>query len=78
MVTLTRLIVSPHYRRQTFLVKPFKGFCKKLSRAREIKMQEEYISKLSEFPSVERVAQVKDVVDAVELKLRGGMLLMAL
>lgn len=41
-------------------------------------MQEEYISKLSEFPSVERVAQVKDVVDAVELKLRGGMLLMAL
>ena len=31
-----------------------------------------YLSKIKEFPSVESVAKLKDIVDGAEIKLRGG------
>jgi hypothetical protein len=57
---------KPGYLREKLLIKPFKGFCKKLSRTKEVKMQEGFLAKMSEFPSLESVDKIKTIVGGVE------------
>ena len=56
--------------------RPFKGFCKTVKkRTTDARMKwesESYLSKLKDFPSVKSVNKLKNIVDGVEIKLRGG------
>ena len=74
-INLLELAWWSNYLKQVMYVKKFfikliKGFYKTLSRAKDVKIQQEYLAKMSEFSSPESVDKVKNVVDSVELKLR--------
>jgi hypothetical protein len=62
-----RFLSSAKYRRKVIIQKPFKGFCKIVQQKRnpETKMQ-------IDFPSENQIGQLKNAVDAAEIKLRGG------
>ena len=53
-------------------VRFYEDFVKKLSRTKEVKIQEGYFAKMNDFPSLESVDKIKTIVDSGELKLRGG------
>jgi len=65
-----RFLCSAKYRRKVLIVKPFKGFCKRVQSKRntDAKMQ-------VDFPSRDQIGKLKNIVDAVEIKLRGGNIL---
>ena len=82
-MSVRKFIFSPNYRREILCEKPFKGFCKKSEFYRnkttknsttDITMQLEggYVAKLKDFPSIDFITQLKDVIDSAELKLPGG------
>ena len=80
-MSVKKFLCSPQYRREVIFQRPFKGFCKKSEGERvkkrtiDTRMQLEgdgYLSKIKDFPSVESVAKLKDVVHGVEIKLRDG------
>lgn len=78
-----KFLYSPKYRRKVIFQGPFKKFCKITQsegatvkkRTTDTKMQlesEGYLSEIKNFPSVESVGKLKDIVNGAELSLRKG------
>lgn len=65
-----KFLYSAEYRREVVISRPFKGFCRKIELARSKRSTDP--SMQIDFPSVNQIEKLKNVVDSAELALRGG------